>query len=194
MIREAAAEGGYPYVEVEGEAAFYGPKIDIQLRNVLGREETVSTVQVDRHLPSQFNLEYIGEDGHAHRPVMIHRGYLSTMERLVSFLIEHYAGAFPTWLAPVQAVLLPIADRHREYADGVAATLRGAGFRVEVDARNEKGGKKVAEASVQKVPYMLGMGDRDAAAGNVSVRARGGEDLGAMPVQDFLSRLREETA
>ncbi len=193
-LRAVFADLKLPYYEGLGEAAFYGPKIDIQLRNVLGREETVSTVQVDRHLPSQFNLEYIGEDGHAHRPVMIHRGYLSTMERLVSFLIEHYAGAFPTWLAPVQAVLLPIADRHREYADGVAATLRGAGFRVEVDARNEKVGKKVAEASVQKVPYMLVMGDRDAAAGNVSVRARGGEDLGGMPVQDFLARLREETA
>ena len=125
---------------------------------------------------------------------MIHRGYLSTMERMVSFLIEHYAGAFPTWLAPVQAVVLPIADRHTEYANTVATKLRDAGFRVDVDARNEKVGKKVAEASVQKVPYMLVVGDRDAAAGNVSVRQRGGADLGALPLDDFLARLKEETA
>jgi threonyl-tRNA synthetase len=193
-LRAVFADLKLPYYEGVGEAAFYGPKIDIQLRNVLGREETVSTVQVDRHLPHQFHLEYIGEDGQAHQPVMIHRGYLSTMERLVSFLIEHYAGAFPTWLAPVQAVVLPIADRHREYAEGVATKLRDAGFRVDVDARNEKVGKKVAEASVQKIPYMLVVGDRDAAAGNVSVRARGSIDLGALPFDDFLARLKAETA
>ena len=193
-LRAVFADLNLSYYEGLGEAAFYGPKIDIQLKNVLGREETVSTVQVDRHLPNQFGLEYIGEDGHAHRPVMIHRGYLSTMERMVSFLIEHYAGAFPTWLAPVQAVVLPIADRHSEYAAQVAKTLRDAGFRVDVDARNEKVGKKVAEASVQKVPYMLVVGDRDAAAGNVSVRQRGGVDLGAVPLEEFLVRLKEETA
>ena len=193
-LRAVFADLGLPYYEGVGEAAFYGPKIDIQLRNVLGREETVSTVQVDRHLPAQFGLEYIGEDGHTHRPVMIHRGYLSTMERLVSFLIEHYAGAFPAWLAPVQAIVLPIADRHKGYADGVAARLREAGFRVDVDARNEKVGKKVAEASVQKIPYLLVVGDRDAAAGNVSVRQRGGTDLGALTVDEFLARLQQETA
>jgi len=192
-LREVFAGLGLPYYEGIGEAAFYGPKIDIQLKNVMGHEETVSTVQVDRHLPRQFALEYIGEDGQIHQPVMIHRGYISTMERMVSFLIEHYAGAFPTWLAPVQAILLPIADRHKEYAESVKTNLVDAGFRVEVDGRNEKVGKKIAEAESQKVPYMLVVGDRDRDAGNVSVRQRGGTDLGALSQEDFLSRLREET-
>jgi threonyl-tRNA synthetase len=175
-----------------GEAAFYGPKIDIQLKNVLGKEETVSTVQVDRHLPNQFELEYVGDDGQNHRPVMIHRGVISTMERMVSYLIEHYAGAFPLWLAPVQVILLPIADRHHEYAGQVAARLKTAGYRVEVDSRNEKVGKKIAEAAGQKIPYMLVLGDRDVAAGNVSVRKRGEGDLGAVSVDDFVARLTAE--
>ena len=192
-LRDVFAELGLPYYEGLGEAAFYGPKIDIQLKNVLGKEETVSTVQVDRHLPNQFELQYIGEDSGTHRPVMIHRGIISTMERMVAFLIEHYAGAFPTWLAPVQAVVLPIADRHKEYAESVQKMLADAGFRVETDLRNEKVGKKIAEAETQKVPYMLVTGDRDAAAGTVSVRQRGGTDLGALSVDEFLQRLREET-
>ncbi len=192
-LREVFAGLDLPYYEGIGEAAFYGPKIDIQLKNVMGHEETVSTVQVDRHLPKQFALEYIGEDGQIHQPVMIHRGYISTMERMVSFLIEHYAGAFPTWLAPVQAVVLPIADRHKEYAESVKTNLVDAGFRVEVDGRNEKVGKKIAEAESQKIPYMLVVGDRDRDAGNVSVRQRGGTDLGALSQEDFLNRLREET-
>jgi len=191
-LREVFAQLGLPYTEALGEAAFYGPKIDIQLKNVLGKEETVSTVQVDRHLPKQFELEYAGEDGQQHQPVMIHRGIISTMERMVAFLIEHYAGAFPVWLAPVQAILLPIADRHHEYAAQVAERLKAEGFRVEVDARNEKVGKKIAEASTQKIPYMLVMGDRDAAAGNVSVRKRGEGDLGAMSVDDFIAKVKEE--
>ena len=192
-LRDVFAELGLPYYEGLGEAAFYGPKIDIQLKNVLGKEETVSTVQVDRHLPNQFELQYIGEDSGTHRPVMIHRGIISTMERMVAFLVEHYAGAFPVWLAPVQAVVLPIADRHKEYAESVQKTLADAGFRVETDLRNEKVGKKIAEAETQKVPYMLVTGDRDAAAGTVSVRQRGGTDLGALSVDEFLQRLREET-
>ena len=192
-LREVFADLGLPYYEGVGEAAFYGPKIDIQLKNVLGKEETVSTVQVDRHLPNQFDLHFIGEDSQNHRPVMIHRGIISTMERMVAFLIEHYAGAFPVWLAPVQAVVLPIADRHQEYAETVRKTLADAGFRIEVDTRNEKVGKKIAEAETQKVPYMLVAGDRDAAAGTVSVRQRGGKDFGALSVDDFLNRLREET-
>jgi threonyl-tRNA synthetase len=190
-LREVFADLGLPYHEGLGEAAFYGPKIDIQLRNVLGKEETVSTVQVDRHLPNQFELEYTGEDGQKHRPVMIHRGVISTMERMVSFLIEHYAGVFPVWLAPVQAIVLPIADRHKEYADSVAAQLKQAGFRPEVDGRNESVRKKIAEAEVQKVPYMLVVGDRDAAAGTVSVRKHGGTDLGAIPLPDFIATLRQ---
>ncbi len=192
-LREVFEGLGLPYYEAVGEAAFYGPKVDIQLKNVLGREETVSTVQVDRHLPKQFGLEYIGEDGQTHQPVMIHRGYISTMERMVSFLIEHYAGAFPTWLAPVQAIVLSIADRHKEYAESVKEMLVKAGFRAEVDGRNEKVGKKIAEAESQKIPYMLVVGDRDATNGTVSVRQRGGTDLGALSQEDFLARLREET-
>ena len=192
-LREVFEGLSLPYYEGIGEAAFYGPKIDIQLKNVLGREETVSTVQVDRHLPKQFALEYIADDGQVHQPVMIHRGYISTMERMVSFLIEHYAGAFPTWLAPVQAVVLSIADRHKEYAESVKTNLCAAGFRVEVDGRNEKLGKKIAEANAQKVPYMLVVGDRDVEAGNVSVRQRGGNDLGALSQEAFLNHLREET-
>ncbi len=193
-LREVFQSLGLPYYEGVGEAAFYGPKIDIQLRNVLGKEETVSTVQVDRHLPNQFALEYVGEDGQNHRPVMIHRGVISTMERMVAFLIEHYAGAFPAWLAPVQAVILPIADRHKEYAENVARKLRDAGFRVEVDGRNEKVGKKIAEAETQKVPYMLVLGDRDAAAGSVSVRKRHLGDQGAIPMETFITNLQEEIA
>lgn len=191
-LRQVFADLDLPYYEGLGEAAFYGPKIDVQLADVMGHEETISTVQVDRHLPNQFDLEYTGEDGQPHRPVMIHRGVIGTMERMVSYLIEYYAGAFPTWLAPVQAIVLPIADRHHEYAEQVAANLRTSGFRVEVDTRNEKVGKKVAEAETQKVPYMLVVGDRDAAAGNVSVRKRGQQDLGAMPQADFLALLQED--
>jgi threonyl-tRNA synthetase len=193
-LRQVFAELDLPYYEGLGEAAFYGPKIDIQLRNVLGKEETVSTVQVDRHLPNQFALEYTGEDGNPHRPVMIHRGVISTMERMVSYLIEHYAGAFPLWLAPVQAILMPIADRHHEYAGSVAAQLKKAGFRVEIDARNEKLGKKIAESTTQKIPYMLVMGDKDVEAGNVSVRRYGQGDLGAMSIVDLLTRLTAEAA
>ncbi len=193
-LREVFRDLNLPFYEGHGEAAFYGPKIDIQLRNVLGKEETVSTIQVDRHLPAQFKLEYIGEDSQPHRPVMIHRGYVSTMERLVAFLIEHYAGVFPTWLAPVQALVLPIADRHLEYAAQVASTLRKAGFRVDVDKRNESVRKKIAAAESQKVPYMLVVGDRDAAAGTVSPRQHGGKDLGGMALPDFLVHLQQETA
>ena len=191
-LREVFDDLKLPYYESVGEAAFYGPKIDIQLRNVLGKEETVSTVQVDRHLPNQFELEYTGEDGGRHRPVMIHRGVISTMERMVSFLIEHYGGVFPVWLAPVQAIILPIADRHKEYAESVAAQLKDRGFRPEVDGRNESVRKKIAEAEVQKVPFMLVVGDRDAANGTVSVRRHGGTDLGAILLGDFISLLQTE--
>jgi len=193
-LRQVFVDLELPYIEGLGEAAFYGPKIDIQLRNVLGKEETVSTIQVDRHLPSKFDLEYTGDDGHKHQPVMIHRGIISTMERMVAFLIEHYAGAFPVWLAPVQAVVLPVVDRHHEYAAKIKAAIAGAGYRVEVDARNEKLGKKIAENTVQKIPYLLVVGDRDIENSTVSVRQRGGVDLGAMSVEAFIAKLAEETA
>jgi threonyl-tRNA synthetase len=191
-LREVFEELGLPYFEGVGEAAFYGPKIDIQLKNVLGREETVSTVQVDRHLPKQFDLEYIGDDSRPHRPVMIHRGYLSTMERMISFLIEHYAGAFPTWLAAEQVRLLPIADRHTPWCEELKQRMLRLGFRAAVDARSEKTNRKVAEAQIAKVPYMLVVGDRDIQNGTVSVRERSRGDLGPRPVEEFLAALKNE--
>jgi threonyl-tRNA synthetase len=194
MLREAMESLGLPYKEGVGEAAFYGPKLDIQLADVMGHEETYSTIQVDFHLPSQFALEYIAADGKAHRPVMIHRAVISTMERMVSYLIELYGGAFPLWLAPVQAVVLPIADRHHEYAESVRRALASAGLRVELDGRQEKIGYKIREAQLQKVPYMLVTGDREAAEGTLSVRSRAGGDQGTARVEAFVRAAREEIA
>jgi threonyl-tRNA synthetase len=190
MLREAMQELNLPFTEAPGEAAFYGPKLDIQFRDVLGHEETISTVQIDFHLPEQFDLTYVGEDGEAHRPVIIHRAIVSTMERMVAYLIELYAGAFPVWLAPTQVVLIPITDRHVPYAQDVARRLFQAGFRVEVDDSSKRMGAKIREAQLQKVPYMLVVGDREMDANQVAVRLRSGEDLGAMPVNDFEQMLR----
>jgi threonyl-tRNA synthetase len=183
---------GIPYEAMRGEAAFYGPKIDVQVPNVVGKDETVSTVQLDFLMPERFELEYIGEDGQAHRPVVIHRGVLSTMERMLAFLIERYAGAFPLWLAPVQMLVLPIADRHHDYARQVQERLTAAGFRVEVDARNEKLGYKIREAQTQKLPYMLVVGDKDQEAGAVSVRHRELGDQGAVSLDAFIEAARAE--
>ena len=193
-LRRALDANGVQYVEAQGEAAFYGPKADFITRDVLGREWQISTIQVDFIQPQRLGCEYIGEDSNPHTPVVLHRAVTGSTERFLGVLIEHYAGAFPTWLAPVQALVLPIADRHTEYAESVAAKLREAGFRVDVDARNEKVGKKIAEAETQKLPYMLVVGDRDAAAGNVSVRKRGAGDQGAVSLDSFLEQLRQETA
>ena len=193
-LRDALDSLGLPYRESKGDAAFYGPKLDIQLADVMGHEETYSTIQLDFHLPSQFELQYIGEDGKAHRPVMIHRAIVSTMERMVSYLIELYAGAFPLWLAPVQAIVLPLADRHLEAAEAVRDALTAAGLRVDVDPRVEKVGYKIREAQLQKIPYMLVIGDREAAEGTVSVRSRTAGDLGARPVADFVRDAAEEVA
>jgi threonyl-tRNA synthetase len=192
MLREAMDSLGLSYREGIGEAAFYGPKLDIQLADIMGREETYSTIQVDFHLPNQFGLEYIGADGQAHQPVIIHRAIVSTMERMVAYLIELYGGAFPLWLAPVQSVVLPIADRHFEYARSVLAALRTAGLRVELDERQEKIGYKIREAQLQKVPYMLVVGDRESAEGAVAVRSRAGGDLGSKPLDEFIAAAREE--
>jgi threonyl-tRNA synthetase len=194
LLREAMDELGLPYVEAPGEAAFYGPKLDIQFRDVLGREETYSTVQIDFHLPNQFDLSYIGEDGAEHRPVIIHRGVISTMERMMAYLIELYAGAFPLWLAPVQAVVIPISDRHLEYAERVADDLRAEGLRIEVDTRGERMQAKIRDAQMQKVPYMLIVGDREREAEAVSVRQRDGSDLGAVPLFQLIDRLKDEVA
>ena len=194
VLREAMQELGLPFYEAEGEAAFYGPKLDIQIRDWLGREETLSTIQVDFHLPAQFELRYIGEDSGEHRPVIIHRGVISTMERMMAYLIELYAGAFPLWLAPVQAAVIPIADRHTPYALEVAAELRAAGFRIEVDERSERMQAKIRDAQLQKVPYMLVVGDREAEAHAAAVRLRSGEDLKALAIADVIARMADEVA
>jgi len=192
ILGEVLDELQLAYYEAEGEAAFYGPKIDIQIRDTLGREETISTIQVDFHFPERFDLEYIAEDGSRQRPVIIHRGVISTMERMMAYLIELYAGAFPAWLAPVQAIVIPIADRHVDYAHEVLGELRTAGFRAEVDERSERMNAKIRDAQLQKIPYMLVVGDRERDASAVAVRTRAGEDLGSMPVFQFIDRLRDE--
>lgn len=192
VLAETLDELGVDYKAMKGEAAFYGPKIDVQVPNVMGKDETISTIQLDFHMPERFNLEYIGEDSQPHRPVVIHRGVISTMERIVAFLIERYAGAFPMWLAPVQAVVLPIADRHKEYGEQVTRRLQDAGFRVNLDARNEKTGYKIREAQLQKVPYMLIVGDREVEAGEVSVRSRDEGDLGSEGLEAFVERMRPQ--
>ncbi len=194
VLREALDSLGLPYRESKGDAAFYGPKLDIQLADVLGHEETYSTVQVDFHLPSQFGLEYTGADGNRHRPVMIHRAIVSTMERMISYLIELYAGAFPLWLAPVQAGLVPISERHQAYATKVRDILQQAGFRVEVDARNEKMNAKIRDFTMQKVPYVLVMGDKEESSSAVSVRTRGKGDQGSMPLEQFVTRTQQLVA
>jgi threonyl-tRNA synthetase len=192
ILRETLRSLDLPFYEAPGEAAFYGPKLDIQVRDVLGREETMSTIQVDFHLPNQFELTYIGEDGGQHRPVILHRGIIGATERMMAYLIELYGGAFPAWLAPVQVVVIPIADRHADYANNVRLRLKHAGFRAEVDTRSERMNNKIRHAQLQKVPYMLVCGDREAEADAVSVRTRAGEDLGSMPVFQFVQRLNDE--
>ncbi|HEV2404755.1 MAG TPA: threonine--tRNA ligase, partial [Ktedonobacterales bacterium] len=189
-MRQALNEMGVEYYESVGDAAFYGPKLDVQVANVLGKDETISTVQIDFTLPERFGLEYIGEDGQAHRPVMVHRGIISTLERFMAFLIENYAGNFPVWLAPVQVVVIPIADRHAAYAGQVAERLRMAGLRADVDARSDRMNAKVRDAQLQKVPYMLVVGDKEAEAGSVSLRLRTNENVGAVPLDDFIATAR----
>lgn len=183
-----------PYQIDEGEAVFYGPKIDLKVRDALGREWQLTTIQFDFTLPERFNLVFIGEDGLEHRPYMIHRALLGSMERFMGVLIEHYAGAFPVWLSPVQAVLIPIADRHQEYARQVADKLLEGGLRVEVDERSERMNAKIRDAQNDKIPYMLVVGDREVESQAVSVRLRSEEDLGAMSVDAFLSRAQTDIA
>ncbi|MEW5987964.1 MAG: threonine--tRNA ligase [Chloroflexota bacterium] len=189
-IRQAADKLGLPYSVEEGEAAFYGPKLDFIARDVLKREWQLGTVQVDFLLPERFDLEYVGEDGQKHRPVMIHRAPFGSMERFVGLLIEHFNGAFPLWLSPVQAVLIPITDRNVEYAQKVAADLRAAGLRVEVDDSGARMNAKIRHAQLQKVPYMLVVGDKEADNQAVAVRTRQNADRGAVPVSEFIGRAR----
>ncbi|HET6781682.1 MAG TPA: threonine--tRNA ligase [bacterium] len=192
VLREVLDDLGLDYKPAVGTAAFYGPKLDVQIRTVLGKEDTLSTVQLDFLLPQRFELEYIGEDGKAHRPVMIHRSIISTMERMMAFLIEYYAGDFPAWLAPEQARILPIADRHLEYARQVRDRLAGEGLRVGLDDSNERIGYKVRRGQLERVPYMLVTGDKEAQSGEVAVRSRSAGDLGAIPIEQFLERIRQE--
>jgi len=191
---EAALKGGnFPYEIDPGEGVFYGPKIDLKIRDALGRAWQCSTVQIDFNNPERFELSYTGEDGRAHQPIMIHRALLGSIERFFGILVEHYAGAFPTWLAPVQIKILPITDKQVDYVSAVSDTLRRHGFRVDIDLRNEKIGLKIREAEKAKVPYMLIVGDRESQANLVAVRKRGGEDLGKMSVSEVMNLLNQDT-
>ncbi|MFB5192033.1 threonine--tRNA ligase [Alicyclobacillus fastidiosus] len=194
MLRQAMEDMGLDYVEAPGEAAFYGPKLDVQVRTALGKDETLSTVQLDFHLPNRFDLEYVGEDGKMHRPVVIHRGVVSTMERFTAFLIEQYKGAFPAWLAPTQAVVTSVSSDFAAYAEEVADKLREQGLRVSADTRPEKIGYKIREAQIHKIPYTLVVGQREAEEGTVSVRRYAVGDQGGMSVDAFARKLAGEVA
>ena len=191
-LSAAIQEMGKDFVINAGDGAFYGPKLDFHLADSLGRTWQCGTIQLDMQLPERFELEYTGEDGQKHRPVMIHRVVLGSIERFIGVITEHFAGAFPTWLAPVQVKLLPITDRTMDYARKVMQTLDEAGIRCELDDRNEKIGKKIRDAQMEKVPYMLVLGDKEAEEGTVSIRSRKSADEGAMTVDAFLARILDE--
>lgn len=191
-LRSALDKNNVEYWEAEGEAAFYGPKADFIAKDVLGREWQLSTIQVDFIQPARLGCTYIGEDNKEHTPVLLHRAVTGTTERFMATIIEHFAGAFPVWLAPLQATLIPIADRHVEFANQVAAELKAAGLRAEVDVGSDRMGAKIRYAQSQKVPYMLVMGDKEVEAGAIAVRLRSGEDLGALPVAAFLEKARAD--
>ncbi len=194
ILKNAITDMGKDFVINEGDGAFYGPKLDFHLADSLGRTWQCGTIQLDSQLPERFELEYTGEDGQKHRPVMIHRVVLGSIERFIGVITEHFAGAFPAWLNPVQVKILPVTDRAAEYAREISGQLDAQGFRVEVDERNEKIGKKIREATMEKIPYMLVVGDRDMENGTVSVRHRTGEDLGAMSLAEFAKLLGDEVA
>ena len=191
-LKKAIEAMGKTYVINEGDGAFYGPKLDFHLADSLGRTWQCGTIQLDMQMPERFELEYVGEDGQKHRPVMIHRVVLGSIERFIGVITEHFAGAFPAWLNPVQVKLLTVTDRVDNYAKDISAKLDAMGFRVEIDDRNEKIGKKIREATMEKVPYMLVLGDRDMENDTVSVRHRSGEDLGAMSLDQFAAMLKNE--
>lgn len=193
MLKSAMDDLGLDYFEAEGEAAFYGPKLDVQVKTAIGKEETLSTIQLDFLLPERFDLTYVGEDGKPHRPVVIHRGVVSTMERFVAYLLEEYKGAFPTWLAPVQVQVIPVSPEiHFDYAKTVQEELKKAGIRVELDARNEKMGYKIREAQVQKIPYMLVVGDKEMEEKAVNVRKYGEQKSETMAFDTFLAQIKQE--
>ena len=191
-LQAAITEMGKDFVINAGDGAFYGPKLDFHLADSLGRTWQCGTIQLDFQMPERFDLEYVGEDGEKHRPVMIHRVVFGSIERFIGVITEHFAGAFPVWLSPVQVKVMPITDRAADYAKSVAAKLDAAKVRVETDLRNEKIGYKIREAQMQKIPYMLVVGDKEAEAGTVSVRTRAGVDLGAMPLDEFMAKIGEE--
>ena len=193
-LRQALEKEGLPYEVDEGAGAFYGPKIDISIKDALGRLWQCTTIQFDFNLAERFDLTFIGDDGQEARPYLVHRALLGSLERFLGILIEHYGGAFPVWLAPVQAKVIPITDRHVEYARGVEAQLRGAGLRAEVDARGERMQAKIRDAQLQKIPYMLVVGDREMEAGAVAVRLRTEENLGARSVEEFIAMAQEAVA
>ena len=192
ILKNAIIDMGKDFVINEGDGAFYGPKLDFHLADSLGRTWQCGTIQLDSQLPERFELEYTGEDGQKHRPVMIHRVVLGSIERFIGVITEHFGGAFPVWLAPVQVKVLPITDRTNDYAVSIAEKLDKLNIRVETDLRNEKIGYKIREAQMQKIPYMLVVGDKEAEAGNISVRTRSGGDMGVMSLEDFIARVQDE--
>ena len=190
-LRDAITELGYNYEVNEGDGAFYGPKLDFHLTDCIGRTWQCGTIQLDFQLPERFELEYTGADGERHRPIMIHRVVFGSIERFIGILTEHFAGAFPLWLSPVQAKVIPISEKHLEYAKQIAAELEKAGMRIETDERNEKVGYKIREAQLEKVPYMVIVGDKEAESKTVSIRDRSEGDLGSMSLDAFLKKYHE---
>jgi threonyl-tRNA synthetase len=189
---QACNHAGIAYEINEGDGAFYGPKIDVRLLDCIGREWQCSTIQVDFTLPERFNLTYVGQDGERHRPVMVHRAIMGSVERFIGVLIEQFAGALPTWLAPVQAKILTVTDAHNEAAQNLAAALKAAGVRVEADCRNEKLGFKVREAQVAKIPYILVLGDKEVEAGGANVRLRNGDNCGLKSSAEIIEMIRQD--
>ncbi|AQY51288.1 threonyl-tRNA ligase [Listeria weihenstephanensis FSL R9-0317] len=195
MLKDAMDDMGLDYYEADGEAAFYGPKLDVMVKTAIGKDETLSTVQLDFLLPERFDLTYIGEDGEKHRPVVIHRGVVSTMERFVAYLIEEYKGAFPTWLAPIQMEVIPVSiDAHMDHSKALKDKLMYAGFRVEIDERNEKLGYKIREAQTKKIPYALVIGDQEVENNTVNVRKYGEKDSETLPLDEFIARVQAEVS
>jgi threonyl-tRNA synthetase len=189
-LRKALDTEGVPYEVDEGGGAFYGPKIDLKIKDALGREWQMTTIQFDFNEPERFGMTYVGEDGQQHQPYMVHRALLGSLERFFGVLIEQYGGAFPVWLAPVQAKIIPIADRHHEFAEQVYARLKAAGLRVELDDSGDRMNAKIRKGQLEKIPYMLVIGDREAESDAVAVRLRTNENLGAMPVEQFIARAK----
>jgi len=194
LLREVMQKRGEAFEEAKDEAAFYGPKIDVQMKNVNGKEDTAFTVQYDFCMPDRFDLTYIGEDGEKHRAFVVHRSSIGAIERSMAFLIEKFAGAFPTWLSPVQARVIPIADAHKGFAEEILAELKKAGIRADLDESNETLGKKIREAKTQKIPYTLVIGDKEVADKTASLESRDKGKIGALPIADIVSKLKEEIA